>query len=217
MQRNVTIADNKIDLHERILCSGSQNVCYEVDITFNFNEALSGGIINGFIYDDDATECQGDVQGTFSNSTRLISDKIGVFRPSIGMWFLDSSGNGAWNDCTSDTCINFGIQGDIPVTGDWNGDGTTKIGVFRPSIGWWFLDYNGNGQWDGCCNRPVLQLRHHRRHTGDRGLEWRRQDRDRSFPQEHRLVVPGLQRLTAPGAGVRRINAITSVFPKTRL
>jgi hypothetical protein len=79
-----------------------------------------------------------------------IGDKIGVFRPSIGMWFLDRSGNGAWNDCATDKCVNFGIEGDIPVTGDWNGDGTTKIGVFRPSIGWWFLDYNGNGQWDGC-------------------------------------------------------------------
>jgi hypothetical protein len=79
------------------------------------------------------------------------NSQIGVFRPSDGMWFLDRSDNGSWNDCTTDKCINFGIQGDIPVTGDWNGDGTTKIGVFRPSIGWWFLDYNGNGQWDGCA------------------------------------------------------------------
>jgi hypothetical protein len=79
-----------------------------------------------------------------------LPSKIGVFRPSIGMWFLDRSGNGSWNDCATDKCVNFGIQGDVQVTGDWNGDGTTKIGVFRPSIGWWFLDYNGNGQWDGC-------------------------------------------------------------------
>ena len=78
------------------------------------------------------------------------ADLIGVFRASIGMWFLDLNGNGQWNDCVTDDCINFGIQGDIPATGDWNGDGATKIGVFRPSIGWWFLDYNGNGQWDGC-------------------------------------------------------------------
>jgi len=76
--------------------------------------------------------------------------RVGVFRPSIGMWFLDRNGSGFWNDCVTDGCINFGIQGDIQVTGDWNGDGTTKIGVFRPSIGWWFLDYNGNGLWDGC-------------------------------------------------------------------
>jgi hypothetical protein len=34
------------------------------------------------------------------------------------------------------------------VAGDWNGTGTTKIGVFRN--GQWFLDLNGNGAWDGC-------------------------------------------------------------------
>jgi hypothetical protein len=27
---------------------------------------------------------------------------------------------------------------------------TTKIGVFRPGTGEWFLDSNGNGRWDGC-------------------------------------------------------------------
>jgi hypothetical protein len=33
------------------------------------------------------------------------------------------------------------------VAGDWNGSGTDKAGVFRN--GWWLLDYNGNGVWDG--------------------------------------------------------------------
>jgi hypothetical protein len=27
---------------------------------------------------------------------------------------------------------------------------TLAVGVFRPSSGQWFLDLNGNGQWDGC-------------------------------------------------------------------
>jgi hypothetical protein len=38
--------------------------------------------------------------------------------------------------------------GDIPVTGDWSGSGTTKIGIYRPSTGQWFLDYNGDGILD---------------------------------------------------------------------
>ena len=42
----------------------------------------------------------------------------------------------------------FGQAGDLPAAGDWNGDGKAKVGVFRN--GTWFLDYNGNGQWDGC-------------------------------------------------------------------
>jgi hypothetical protein len=40
------------------------------------------------------------------------------------------------------------LRGDIPVAGDWNRTGTSKIGVFRN--GQWFLDLNGNGAWDGC-------------------------------------------------------------------
>jgi hypothetical protein len=31
--------------------------------------------------------------------------------------------------------------------GDWDGSGISKIGVYR--AGWWYLDVNGNGQWDG--------------------------------------------------------------------
>jgi hypothetical protein len=33
------------------------------------------------------------------------------------------------------------------VTGDWDGSGRLRIGVFRK--GWWYLDLNGNGFWDG--------------------------------------------------------------------
>jgi serine-aspartate repeat-containing protein C/D/E len=40
----------------------------------------------------------------------------------------------------------FGIPGAIPVVGDWNGDGRSEIGLFYK--GEWFLDLNGNRQWD---------------------------------------------------------------------
>ena len=33
-------------------------------------------------------------------------------------------------------------------SGDWSGSGFAQIGVFRN--GSWYLDANGNGQWDGC-------------------------------------------------------------------
>lgn len=78
---------------------------------------------------------------------------LGLFRPSTGEWFLNTNSNRTWNGCKRDLCIgSFGMSGDIPVTGDWNGTGTTKIGVFRPSTGEWFLDFNGNGRWDGPGN-----------------------------------------------------------------
>jgi hypothetical protein len=40
----------------------------------------------------------------------------------------------------------FGLQEAIPVTGDFNGDGATDVGIFVK--GHWFIDLNGNGQWD---------------------------------------------------------------------
>jgi len=40
----------------------------------------------------------------------------------------------------------FGMKGAIPVTGDFNGDGTTDFGLFKD--GEWFIDLNNNGQWD---------------------------------------------------------------------
>jgi hypothetical protein len=76
---------------------------------------------------------------------------VGLFRPSTGQWFLDRNGNGAWDSCRKDVCVeSFGRAGDLPISGDWDGTGRSTIGVWRPSTGQWFLDYNGNGVWDGC-------------------------------------------------------------------
>ncbi|MCK9566290.1 MAG: hypothetical protein M0Q43_09600, partial [Methanothrix sp.] len=68
--------------------------------------------------------------------------EIGVLRNSA--WYLDNSGNGVWD--AGDTWSYFGISGDLPVVGDWNGDGKDKIGVLRN--GAWYFDINGNGVWD---------------------------------------------------------------------
>lgn len=79
----------------------------------------------------------------FTVAAALVTSKVRVFRD--GVWYVDMNGNGIW-DPPADVAYNFGIPGDIPVTGDWNLTGTTKIGVFRN--GQWFLDMNGNGLWD---------------------------------------------------------------------
>ena len=80
--------------------------------------------------------------------------KMGVFR--AGNWYLDANGNGRWDGCGIDRCYlkvpdqsapGFGLNGDLPIAGDWNGDGLAKVGVFR--AGNWYFD-DGNGQWDGC-------------------------------------------------------------------
>ena len=78
--------------------------------------------------------------------------KIGVFRPTTGQWILDSNGDKKLGKgCSGDICVtSFGQFGDIPVVGDWDGSGTDKIGIFRPSTSDWLLDLNGNGVFDGC-------------------------------------------------------------------
>ncbi|MBO7708506.1 MAG: hypothetical protein J6S42_07480 [Thermoguttaceae bacterium] len=45
-----------------------------------------------------------------------------------------------------DHVFEYGHEGDRGVTGDWNGDGVSKIGVYNN--GTWRLDVNGNGRWD---------------------------------------------------------------------
>jgi hypothetical protein len=67
---------------------------------------------------------------------------VGVFKGNY--WYLDTNANDAW-DSGQDSICNFGRAGDMPVTGDWNGDGVTEIGLFRN--GNWFLD-NGDGTWN---------------------------------------------------------------------
>jgi len=78
-----------------------------------------------------------------------VSSKIGVFRNSTHLFYLDYNGNGVWNGAVTDRQYNFGISGDIPVSGDWNLNGRTEIGVFRNSTHMFYLDYNGNGVWNG--------------------------------------------------------------------
>ncbi len=149
------------------------------------------------------------------------ADRLGVFRPSSGVWFFRSDSNnvelsafdgvepnGTWSLFVSDdvaaspadgelqapvfSCgwsiditaggggvprtggkvVPWGTSGDIPVAGDYDGNGSLEVAVFRPSIGYWFIsggeavqfgaagdipvpgDYDGNGSTDIAVYRP---------------------------------------------------------------
>ncbi|MEP7288199.1 MAG: SBBP repeat-containing protein [Chloroflexota bacterium] len=69
-------------------------------------------------------------------------DTIGIFRPSTAAFYLRNSNTSG----TADSVTALGIATDLPVVGDWNGDGVDTVGVYRPSTGQFFLtDSNTSG------------------------------------------------------------------------
>ena len=64
------------------------------------------------------------------------------------MYYQDYNGNGAWDGAVIDRAYNFGTVGDIGVSGDWNANRITEIGVVRGNYAW-YMDYNGDGVWSG--------------------------------------------------------------------
>ncbi len=77
-----------------------------------------------------------------------VAEESPLFSPVS--WSGTDLGGGQWllADPQGNVAIRyiFGLYDAIPVVGDWNGEGVSKIGVFYD--GFWFLDLNGDGRWD---------------------------------------------------------------------
>jgi N-acetylneuraminic acid mutarotase len=85
------------------------------------------------------------------------TDKIGVVRADASVtladgshplrWSLDKAGTGVFAFFAG-TVITFGTSLDVPLLGDWNGDGRTKVGAAGPAASGAgaaiFLDVNGD-------------------------------------------------------------------------
>ena len=63
------------------------------------------------------------------------TDTIGLFRASGNFFFLRNTNTTG----SPDIIAQFGAPGDLPVVGDWDGDGVTTIGLYRPSSSTFFL------------------------------------------------------------------------------
>ena len=57
---------------------------------------------------------------------------IAVFRPSTGQWIYQPSGGGAA------VFTSWGAAGDVPVPGDYDGDGKDDLAIYRNGT-WWVL------------------------------------------------------------------------------
>jgi virginiamycin B lyase len=75
--------------------------------------------------------------------------KIGIFNATQSVFLLDANGNFSWDGSATDPFFPWGTANHNPkyivVTGDWNGSGSKKIGIFDPATAIWLLDYNGDG------------------------------------------------------------------------
>jgi len=77
------------------------------------------------------------VQQSFAVGKGLDKDTVGVFRPSNGALYLRNTNTTGF----ANVAINYGLGGDYPVVGDWDGNGTDTIGVYRNGT---FLLRNSN-------------------------------------------------------------------------
>ena len=104
-----------------------------VEVDYQTNTLL--GVAAGSI-----TDARPAAAGTYT------PDQVGVFRN--GQWILDTNHDHVYD--SSDTMYNFGQPGDIPIVGDWNGDGKDDLGVFRNvnGVGEFILDTNEDGVLD---------------------------------------------------------------------
>jgi hypothetical protein len=66
-----------------------------------------------------ASQLAGDFNGDGTDELALFKD---------GEWLIDINGNGQWD--RSDLWAQLGGVGDLPVVGDWDGDGKDDIGVW---------------------------------------------------------------------------------------
>ncbi len=81
-------------------------------------------------------------------------DGVGAVRSAghNSKWSLDLDADGV-----PDKVVTYGWDSDRPVSGDWDGDGSEGIGIFRPGSRGWHLDNGADGQADVVLTygRPV--------------------------------------------------------------
>ncbi len=104
----------------------------EVALIGAYKDDDRGTTDNGSVYIFGNTPLPTATPTTTPNPPR--PDTIGVY--DNGTWYLRNSNSTGFPDIAA---IFGGDPADLPVVGDWNGDGTDTIGIYRTSTGFFFL------------------------------------------------------------------------------
>jgi hypothetical protein len=84
---------------------------------------------------------------------------LAIFRASTGTFWIQYLGA----SYPTSRVFGWGGGGDIPVPGDYDGDGKTDFAIFRPSTGIWYVAFAQGGglpalQWGNSADIPVNAL-----------------------------------------------------------
>jgi len=115
--------------------------------TFSTTVTINGAGVGPIIIPVNMIVGAGNPGGPPPNTQKF--SQVGIYRNSQSLFALNQSGTNAFNLPGDRIEQPFGVPGDIGVAGDWDGTGTVRFGVYRPSNGHWYLDMNNNGKWDG--------------------------------------------------------------------
>lgn len=98
------------------------------------------------VLDRTVTMLDGKVGGQplVGNWDGVAGDEIGLYRAGTGTFTLDIDDDGASQDGDDDVGSLDGQTGGQALVGDWNGDNTEEVGVYRSGTGTFRLDLDGD-------------------------------------------------------------------------